>query len=162
MKTEKKDFKKSCTRSNILYKATCLACKEKREMGLTEDEIEKEGRKPDDEKEETLYIGESSKNMYKRSLQHISKITSIWKESFMVRHVVQEHPEIPIENAKDWLKFTVLEYHLKPMERMIAESTEIKRMKLLKNKTLLNMKMAYNRTIIPAELEKEAELDEKI
>merc|ERR1712243_29615 len=66
-KESKKDFKKNCMRSNILYKVTCKKCKEELEEGWTEDLKKKEERKEEDDKVETLYIGESSKSMYKRS-----------------------------------------------------------------------------------------------
>ena len=81
------------------------------------------------------------------------------------------HPSIPLEDMVGNFKFTVLEYHQKALERMVAESTEIKRMLSLQTKTILNSKLEYNRTIIPdisenpispEELKREEEIDEKV
>ena len=169
-KETKRDFKKNCMRSNILYKVTCKRCKEEMEEGWSEDEKKREEKKDDDDKTETLYIGESSKSMYRRSLQHTNKVKSLQSDSFILRHMIHKHPSVLLEDMIGSFKFSVLEYHQKALERMVAESTEIKRMINLETKTILNSKLEYNRTIIhdisespisPEELEREKEIDEK-
>merc|ERR1712121_360650 len=106
-----------------------------------------------------------------RSQQHVTKAKNIHKDSFMIRHMIRDHKQIPIETSKEFMKFTILEYHRKPIERMVAEATEIRRMKKLPKKKLLNSKMEYSRTLIPEitekpiterEMEEERELDNLI
>lgn len=150
----------SCTRSNILYKAICLKCKEEREKDMDEDEIEKENKRNEDERTESVYIGESSKSLYKRSQQHIQRLRGTQKDSFILRHMISVHQEVPREQHESSFKFKILEFHRKPLERMIAESTEIKRYLRFENKKLLNSKLEYNRTIIPDITEEAVSVEE--
>ena len=85
---------------------------------------------------ETLYIGETSKSLSKRSGWHFDRYKSLQTDSFMLRHRIKFHPDIPEEEYV--INFDTLKHHEKPMIRMIHEAIEIRKLELNPNKTSMN------------------------
>ena len=61
-----------CRKSNVQYEVACPLC-------------------PDDGK--CVYVGETSRNLYTRGAEHITKQQTQDPESFMHKHMVDEHPD---------------------------------------------------------------------
>ena len=84
-----------------------------------------------------IYIGESSRNLYTRSKEHIAKYESKKqnKDSFIKKHQIEVHNDRPAKfNAKVTGMFTEC------LSRQISEGVEIRR----SNKNVLNSKSEWH------------------
>merc|ERR1711915_177913 len=143
------NYKKSCMKSNIFYKAVCVVCEKKEEI-RKEEEGKENSKEKEDEKKECIYLGESSKSLQIRSKQHINRMKSLQMDTFILRHWIKAHrQDNPLEDMKDLINFDVVEFHEKSLERLINEASEIRRYYRNENKTLLNSKLEYNRSLVP-------------
>ena len=76
------DKRGNCRSKNILYESSCKVCNpETRRM-------DKEARR------EGIYIGESSRTLHERSVEHVRDAESFSKKSHIVKHWVSSHPEL--------------------------------------------------------------------
>ena len=79
---ESGDKPSKCRTRNLVYQGICLVC---------ENEI-KEGLR--DPKKAGVYIGETSRSMAERALEHVKGAKNLDKESFITKHWVLEHKEL--------------------------------------------------------------------
>ena len=147
-KRRKGIFKNPCTRSNILYTATCVVCEKKFEdenNKIEEERIRK--KEKENRRKECIYIGESSKSMYTRAPWHMLRKRGLHSDSFWARHWVRFHPEMELEDIE--MNFSVKRFHRKALERMIDEAITIRINDKNSNKITMNNKSEFSRTIVP-------------
>ena len=88
-----------------MYESVCLLCKE-------------EGKA-------VKYIGESSRSLPKRSLEHLGDSRGTTKGNSHIRdHLAEVHPGADTQQA---FRFTPLRFHRTPMARMLHEALLITR-----------------------------------
>ena len=112
-----------CRRRNILYRTSCLECKEK-------------GK-------DTFYIGESSRTSYERGKEHLRDFQTMSEESHMFNHHQEEHKDK--ENHVEFA-MKIEKSHFSAFRRQVHEAVSIMRNQ---EKNLLNSKLEYNRCILP-------------
>ena len=117
-----KKSNKDCTKRNILYEIRCMTCEEnikaeaKAEEGAVREGVRENSKTP-------VYIGESSRSAYERGFEHLNNYTSLSSKSQMLKHAVQDHSELELDDIK-WGMF-ILEYKRTSFERQIAEAVKI-------------------------------------
>ena len=111
-----------CKRRNVLYRTSCLRCKEK---GT-----------------ERFYFGETARSAYERGREHLADFKEMSIDSHMVKHAVVEH-----QGDTD-IKFgmKVLKVHMTAFRRQIHEAVKIQRSQ---NSSILNSKGEYNCCSLP-------------
>ena len=84
-------------------------------------------------KHKSIYIGESSKDGFRRSQQHYRRYKSCMDDSFMWRHLILFHEELLEESTEEMEElarkvfgFEVIRFYRTPLERMVHESVMIK------------------------------------
>ena len=103
---------KFCYKSNVLYEWKCISCNSK-------------------------YIGETSKNFYTRSLEHLEKSDQKAVDSFINNHQIEAHNgEQPSFSVK------VLKSFKDPLSRQVYEGVHIRNC----NEDSLNTKLDYYQT----------------
>ena len=109
--------KGNCNRESVVYKGTCLTCRDK-------------GKR-------SVYVGETSRSGYIRGRQHIEAIKDHRKHgnNAFAKHIEEEHGGRKTEFRMDIVK------HLRtPLERQVSEGVEIARAKA---DLILNSKLDY-------------------
>ena len=95
----------NCRKSNVQYQLECALC-------------------PDTDTDGCIYVGESSRNLYTRSREHISKYESrkLNKDSFIKKHQIDAHNDRPAQ-----FKAKVTGVFKDCLSRQISEGVEIRR-----------------------------------
>ena len=108
----------NCKLDNVTYKGICKTC-----------ELQGKVR---------VYDGETARNLHVRSKEHISQYDNNNKNSWMLKHVNNEH-----NGEKDNVEFKwkVVRKHNKPLERQVSEAVNIDMKKEEEN---LNSKSEFN------------------
>ena len=90
---------------------------------------------------EAVYIGESSRSVYERSLEHLEDYKKQREESHMYTHAIEAHSmdEKPLFNIK------VLKNHRSALYRQVHEAVLIAK----HHPITLNSKIEYNRCLLP-------------
>ena len=86
------------------------------------------------------YIGESSRSLYERGLEHLRDRDELKADSHMIKHFFDKHSEENLEDMKFGAK--ILKQAKTAFNRQIGESVAIQSSK---NHHLLNSKSEYNR-----------------
>ena len=117
-----------CFTRGVVYKSSCTLCKT---MGR-----------------EVVYVGESSRTLLERNLEHESDARQGLQESHRVEHVTRDHldQEEMIKNPNTAFTIKVHQQHPKPLSRLVHEALVIRRCK----GTLLNRKEEYCRNQLPS------------
>ena len=113
----------SCRQRNIVYRTTCLLCKEK---GESRD-----------------YYGESSRTPYERGAEHLKDYLGEKEDSHMLKHHIEEHGDVmePVE-----FSMKVIKNHFTAFSRQVHEAVIIYRNE---ENGILNSKSQYNRCQLP-------------
>ena len=90
-----------CRKSNVNYKVSCKIC-------------------PQDGK--SVYIGETSRNLYTRGKEHLAKFEGKKADSFMLKHQSDHHIGQPVEYSAE-----VIATFNDCLSRQVAEGVEIRR-----------------------------------
>ena len=90
------------------------------------------------------YIGETSRSLYERGLEHITAMEEMKPDSYMLKHYFDEHGDEKTEEMIFGAK--ILKQASSAFNRQIAESVEIRNS--LKHH-ILNSKSEYNRCALP-------------
>ena len=135
---------KPCWKKNSTYAAYCQRCKVN---GIRAE-----------------HHGETGKCLFTRVGWHIDKLKSVDSGSFTLRHNLLYHPEeYPLLKNIIWYPE---EFHIKPMDRLIAEALNIKNALDTKDHVLMNVKTEYKKCVLPritpSPTEEEKEDDELI
>ena len=129
-----------CRNSNIVYEGVCIECLDEVQRG-----VRKKGAVG-------KYIGESSRTLAERSLEHSRGAMSIDPDNFIVKHWVTQHSEL--ESAPR-IKFNVVKTFKDPLSRLVAESVLIDKVSNLNSKSeWRNNKMSRLVVEVPAWLDK--------
>ena len=148
---EKRENAQDCKKRNCVYKTYCITCNERQDKEL-EERLQDKGlskKQMDKEKKKTkrfIYIGETSRSVYERGLEHQNDVAGCKTSSHMLRHLLHMHEEE--EESWDQIRFgmAVMRTHRSAMERQISESVEIQK---ARDHHLMNDKAEYNRCALP-------------
>ena len=126
--------KGQCRKSNVVYKTTCLLCKEK-------------GRTME-------YWGESSRSGYLRGKEHRQDLNLLNPTGHMVKHMASEHKEIELEEAENrkadiWFRMELVSQHTTAMEGQLSEALAIAKAWGFDSSTTMNSSEEYNRCLLP-------------
>ena len=103
-----------CTLSNLIYENICSECNpgatKKGELGSM-----KEGAP-------SLYVGESSRTIYERSVEHWGGVRKNDDKNHMIKHQILEHG-----NVEPRLTMKVVKFFKTPLARQVAEAVRIRR-----------------------------------
>ena len=91
-----------CKRKSIVYESRCMSCPSSSNQGV--------------------YIGESSRSLYERSLEHLDDAHNLRKCSHIIKHWALNHPSLMTQPN---FKFKVLKVHRTPLERQLHEAVKI-------------------------------------
>ena len=141
-----KDLNQECTKRCIVYQTWCISCEEKSKEKIENDETldEKEKKVKLSKIKLFTYIGESSRSIYERGLEHITALEEMKPDSHMLKHYFDEHGEEEVEEMIFGVR--ILKQASSAFNRQIAESVEIQN-NLGHN--ILNSKSEYNRCALP-------------
>ena len=129
-----------CAKRSSVYEIWCLQC-QARDIKKLEEKYE--GDELDKEKEKILlykYIGETNRSVYERSWEHLNGLKSIDKDSFMLKHAVDQHAGDELNTARYGIK--VVRYTKSSFERQILESVCLQDNR---DHNILKSKSEYNR-----------------
>ena len=128
-----KDGKTDCFTKNVVYSLECITCEEAKEDG---------GKKAT-----TCYIGETSRSLHCRAVEHCDWYRGKKENNPMFKHAVDAHGG---EIDKVRFRMKILKQHFTAMSRQIHESVAIAR-RSTSGMNLINSKMegAYNRCKLP-------------
>ena len=94
----------SCRKSNVTYKWTCMTCIDQRNMKV-------------------IYIGETARSLWDRSLEHMDDLKRRTDTSVLYRHWQETH----INEGQPEFRVEVLGTHRSATERQISEALAIQR-----------------------------------
>ena len=165
MNDEKSPYK-NCKKRSVTYETWCITCLNKHEkenknmldneseLGLenlfNEKQSESVNRKRKNVKNNGVegkrfsYIGESSRSVYERGIEHEKNLIFSRTKSHMLKHCLMHHPNIDPNIVKFGMR--VISSHKTAFERQIKEAVMINRMS---GPYLMNSKSEFSRCTIP-------------
>merc|ERR1712130_120332 len=90
------------------------------------------------------YIGESSRSIYERGLEHLCDFQELKPDSHMVKHLCEHHLDEGMERMKFGCR--IVKQSITAFNRQINESVEIQNNN---QHYILNSKSEYNRCALP-------------
>ena len=117
------DNKSTCNQRGVVYLSTCKLCKA-------------EGKT-------TSYIGETSRSLFERTLDHLRDARKQDDESHIHYHLKDAHPDA---NSQELFEFKVVSSHKTSFSRQLGEAIAIM---TYKGGSLLNRKEMFNRCKSP-------------
>ena len=109
-----------CRLSNVIYEGKCMTCEDEYKSGKRE------------KKKIGCYIGESSRTLAERTVEHERGANSFETDNFIVKHWVIEHPE---SNIKPRIRFKVIKSFNDPLSRLVSESVWIEKVSNMNSKS---------------------------
>ena len=103
-----------CTRSGVVYESICSKCNP---SCLGKGELKRQ-----ESEAPSLYVGESSRSVQERALEHWGAAAKKDERSHMVKHQSMEHAEEPPQFI-----FKVISTHRTALNRQIKEAVRIRR-----------------------------------
>ena len=119
----------NCKSKNILYESKCLVCNPPSNEDKPSKRLDVVGRKG-------IYLGESSRSLHERSVEHHRDANAFSNKSHIIKHWVMSHPELDERPA---FKFTIKTQYKDCLSRQVGEAIEI----LHSKDDLLNSKSEY-------------------
>ena len=149
-KTKQKTGKymgQDCHRRCIVYETWCLTCESRERRAIEEnDDYDEETRKRKlREVRLHKYVGESSRSLYERGLEHLRDLEEMKKDSHMLKHYFDKHSEEKLEEME--FGGRILDKPRSAFNRQISESVTIQHQNQKNN--ILNSKSEYNRCALP-------------
>ena len=141
-----KNLNQDCHTRSLVYETWCMSCMQKEEAKI-EEKYEGDARKIKEEKgkiKKHLYIGETSRSIYERTLEHQGDVDQLKPSSHMLRHMIEMHRGEERSQIEFGVK--VLRYSRKSFERQILESVLIQ---ACRDHHILNSRSEFNRCAIP-------------
>ena len=130
----------------MVYESICTLCNP---SSLDKGELKKQ-----DGEGASLYVGESSRSIQERALEHWGAANKMDKKSHMTRHQALQHPGDPPEFI-----FKVVGQHRTALSRQIHEAVRIRRRG--GEARILNSKGEWNRCHIPRLVMEEVDEDDR-
>ena len=128
------DFMTPCSRKSLVYENACAACNT---MAGS-----KEGVKETDPEIPSLYVGESSRTIQERGLEHWADFRRNKKDSH-----IRKHQELQHNGEAPNFIMRAVSFHRSALSRQTAEAIRIRRRGGMG--TVLNSKSEFNRCYIP-------------
>jgi hypothetical protein len=130
----KPEGRENCKARNIVYESKCLVCNPASSHGEDDHADQPSGRtqKP----REGIYIGESSRSLHERALEHVRDAQSFSAKSHIIKHWMLSHPALPSPPEMD---FNISARFKDCLSRQIGEALRINFSKDI----LLNSKSEY-------------------
>ena len=112
--TQRGEDKQDCTRTSVVYESICSMCNP---SSLAKGELrEQESEAP------SLYVGETSRSIQERALEHLGGARRGVERNHMIVHQHLEHPGEPPSFV-----FKVISSHKTALNRQIKEAVRIRR-----------------------------------
>ena len=130
------------------HETWCITCEEREKEKIDKEycqEDESTRRKMYEKIRLHKYIGESSRSMYERGLEHQRDLEEMKKESHMLKHNFDKHAGEDLENMKFGAR--IVKAARSAFNRQICESVQIQQN--AKEHHILNSKSEYNRCALP-------------
>ena len=158
-----------------MYETSCHTCYEKdKEKIEKEEKDEKERKRKISQIKIYKYVGETSRSIYERAIEHQNDMEQLKPGSHFLKHLVDVHEKDEKENVRFGVK--VIQFTRSSFERQVLESVIIQKER---HHHLLNSRSEFNRCAIPRlstkigdykkyekeieiEREKDEQLEEKI
>ena len=121
------ESRQNCKARNVVYETSCNICNPTEEKPS----IQKEGKI-----REGIYIGESSRSLHERSIEHLRDARSFSKKSHIAKHWMLAHPNI---NIMPTFSFKTIQKHNDCLSRQVGEAMKI----YFSKDNLLNSKNEY-------------------
>ena len=99
-----------CRARNLVYEGVCLECMSEAESGKRE------------AKEVGVYIGESSRTLAERSLEHANGAKNLDPDNFVVKHWILQHSEL---NEPPKIRFKPVKSFKDALSRLVSEAVWI-------------------------------------
>ena len=145
LKTDK-NMSQDCHTRNLVYSTWCMTCLKK-----DEEDAERRGngdaclvRKLKGKIRKHLYIGESSRSMYERGLEHLGDVEALKPSSHMLRHMLEMHKGE--ERSEIEFGCRVMKFTRSSCSRQVLESVLIQNHR---DHNILNSRSEFNRCAIP-------------
>ena len=129
-----------CKTRNVVYESKCKLCNPlpatQKDMNTEKEEFQDEpaGRQPPPR--EGIYIGESSRSIHERALEHVRDARTFSVKSHIVKHWMSSHPTLPTPPE---MEFSILGRFKDCLSRQISEAIRINN----STDVLLNSKGEY-------------------
>ena len=130
----KPEGRENCKARNIVYKSKCLICNP---ATSHEEEVDVQPLGRSQEPREGIYVGETSRSLHERALEHERDAKAFSPKSHIVKHWMISHPVLP--NPPE-MEFTISARFKDCLSRQIGEALKIN----LSKDILLNSKSEYN------------------
>ena len=142
-----KNMGQDCHRRNIVYETWCMTCenRDKREIEENEDYDEETRKRKIREVKIYKYVGESSRSLYERGLEHLRDLEELKADSHMLKHYFEKHIEEKLEEMEFGAR--IVDKPRSAFNRQISESVTIQNQNMKNN--ILNSKSEYNRCALP-------------
>ena len=132
--TQMVEDRPDCTRVGVVYESICYKC--------NPSSLEKGLLKTQETNAPSLYVGETSRSIQERAIEHWGAAKKNDDKSHMVRHQALEHP-----GEQPTFVFKVVSSHRTALNRQIREAVRIRRRGGAAS--ILNSKSEFNRCQIP-------------
>ena len=133
------DGKVNCKARSIVYESQCLVCNPK--TSLEEANQEDQPSRTMNTPREGIYVGESSRSLHERAVEHVRDAKSFSAKSHIVKHWMTTHPTLP--NPPE-VGFTIMGRFKDCLSRQISEALRIN----LSKDILLNSKGEYGNNCV--------------
>ena len=153
-----KNLSQDCHTRNLVYQTWCISCQAREEEKIEKDH-EGDAKKIREMKNKIklhLYIGETSRSVYERSIEHQGDIDQLKTSSHMLRHLLELHGGEERSAVDFGMK--VMRYTRSSFERQILESVLIQENR---DQHLMNNRAEFNRCAIPRLVSKLGEKEMK-
>jgi hypothetical protein len=89
----KPEGRENCKARNIVYESKCKVCNPTSSLAEDGHDDQPSGRVQTSR--EGIYVGESSRSLHERALEHVRDAQSFSVKSHIVKHWMQSHPSLP-------------------------------------------------------------------
>ena len=118
------DGSQNCFDKNVVYQISCLNCSEK--------------------KEAALYIGQTSRSLHERGVEHLQGLIKKQEDSPLFKHVSEVHQGVTVD-----FRMRVIRRHFSAFSRLVHEAVMINRVSNAGDISIMNSKGEYGRTYLP-------------
>ena len=132
-----------CHRRCVVYETWCLTCesRDKKEIEENEEYDEETRKRKMREIKRFIYIGESSRSLCERGLEHLRDLEEMKTDSHMLKHYFHKHGKEKLEEME--FGGRIIDKPRSAFNRQISESVIIQHQK--NRNHILNSKSEYNR-----------------
>ena len=123
----------NCKARNIVYESKCKVCNP---TSSRQEDEDNQSSRPVDHPREGIYVGETSRSLHERALEHVKDAQAFSAKSHITKHWMNSHPSLP---SPPEMEFSITARFRDCLSRQIGEALRISNTK----DTLLNSKAEY-------------------